>query len=122
MIGLVFEETIIHVHYDLDPWAVMSVGLNDNRQLVVEMTYDRMESDSPRLRYDKRIIVSQVGTDKLIDCLHTTLTRLPVAFADEFGTSGESWSVSEVFDIFNEILNYLSCLKIHFEIVKTLED
>ncbi len=115
------EETVISVHADLDPWAAMSVGFNDDREFVVEMTYDRMESYSPRLRFDKRIIVGPEGTDRLTDHLRTRLTKLPETFADEFGIEGESWDVSEVFDIFNEILNYFSSLGIRYRIIKDLK-
>ncbi len=115
--SLLFEEPIIYMHADLDPYAAMSVGFNNNRQLVIELRYDRQNDYHP-YSYTKRIIVDGIGADRLIKKLHTCLTQLPKAFAKEFGINGESWSTSEVFDIYNEILNYLSCLNIHYQIDK----
>ncbi len=118
--GLILEENIIHVHEDLDPWGSMGVGFDDKRQLVVEMSYSNLSDRfDRRVEYDKRIIISRKGTEKLIDRLNTTLLGLPKEFADEFAYYEEdedSWNVREVFEIFNEILNYLSCLNIHFRI------
>ncbi len=123
--GLVLEESIIWVHDDLDPWAAMSVGFNADRQLVVRMAYDR-SSDIylSKQRYEKSIIIDKRGTEKLIDKLGTSLTGLTKDFADEFAyyeEDEESWNVSEVFEIFNEILNYLECLNIRYRIEKTYE-
>ncbi len=119
--NLLFEESIIYVHDDLDPWACMSVGLDENRQLVIMMSYSSRGSSSPDLSYDKLLTISDRGTQKLISRLHTSLTRLPKAFADEFAyydEGVESWNFREVFDIFNEIQNYLSCLNIRYRIRK----
>ncbi len=127
MKGLVFEETIVWVHDDMDPWAALSVGFNDNREFVIELTFDSMGNDSPKQHYNKQVIVDQKGTDRLIDQLNTRLTKLPEAFAEEFkydsGHEGwpECWDEREVFDIYYEILNYLSCLNIHYKIKKSYD-
>ncbi len=118
-----FQESIIIVHDDLDPWAEMGVGLDDERQLVVEMSYDRAERDlrDTRFSFWKRIIISRRGTERLLHQLKTSLTKLPKTFADEFAyyeEGEESWNAEEVFDIFNEILNYLECLNIRYRIEK----
>ncbi len=119
---LILNESIIHVHDDLDPWGSMSVGYDNNRQLVVIMSYCNLCGRfDRRVSYTKRIIISARGTEKLIDRLNTSLLKLPKEFADEFAyyeEDEESWNVSEVFDIFNEILNYLECLNIRYRIVK----
>ncbi len=78
---LKFEETIVWVHDDMDPWAALSVGFNDNREFVIELTFDSMGNDSPKQHYNKQVIVDQKGTDRLIDQLNTRLTKLPEAFA-----------------------------------------
>ncbi len=118
-----FPASIIIVHDDLDPWAALGVGLDDKRQLVVEMSYDRAERDlrDTRFSFKKRIIISPRGTERLVRQLRTTLTKLPAAFADEFAyyeEGEESWNEQEVFDIYNEILNYLECLNIRYRIEK----
>ncbi len=114
----VFEEPLIHVHDDLSPWAGMDVKLDDKRQLIVEMTYnDYDDVYNPYFGYEKRIIVTPKGTEILIGKLNTTLTKLTRTFSREFnGTSTESWSVREVFELFSEIRNYLECLNIHYSI------
>ncbi len=113
----VFEEPLVHVHDDLSPWASMNVKLDDRRQLVVEMTYENNDGYHPYYGFDKKLIVTPRGTGILIDRMDTTLTKLTKAFRDEFGgTSEESWSVSEVFELFNEIRNYLECLNVHYRI------
>ncbi len=118
-----FPATIIIVHDDLDPWAEMGVGLDEKRQLVIEMSYERAERDFRDTRFSlgKRIVISQKGTERLIRQLKTSLTKLPTAFADEFAyyeEGEESWDVQEVFDIYNEILNYLECLNIRYRTEK----
>lgn len=96
----------------------MDVKLDDKRQLVVEMTYeDYGNTYNPYYGFDKRIIVTPKGTGILTGKLNTTLARLTKAFRWEFGGSyAESWSINEVFDLYNEIRNYLECLNVHYHI------
>ncbi len=118
-----FPEEIIIVHDDLNPWAAMVVGLDGDSQLVVELSYDRTErypSDT-KLSFEKRIIVSQKGIQKLLYQMRTSLAGLTEAFADEFAyyeVGEESWDIQEVFDIYNEILSYLESLNIRYRIEK----
>ncbi len=115
----VFEELLVLVHDDLSPWAAMDVKLDDKRRLVVEMTYEDYDDGyNPYYGYDRRIIVTPKGTEALIKRLNTTLTKLTKAFRREFAGNhmAESRNVREVFDIFNEIRNYLECLNIHYRI------
>ncbi len=113
----VFEEPLIHVHDDLRPWAAMNVKLDDRRQLVVGMTYEDYDEYNPHYGYEKSIIVTPEGTEKLIRKLNTTLTKLTKAFSREFrGTYADSWSVGEVFDLYYEIRNYLECLNVRYRI------
>ncbi len=113
----VFEEPLVHVHDDLSPWAAMDVKLDDKRQFVVEMTYEDYDDYNPYYGFSKRIILTPKGTGILIGKLNTTLTKLTKAFSREFnGTHIDSWSVRDVFGLFNEIMNYLECLNIHYRI------
>ncbi len=121
----VFEENIIYVHDDYDPWASLSVGLDDRRQLVVEMSYESLGGGyDPRHGYRKRIIVNPAGTEVLIDRLNTTLTRLPKAFRREFSSGHDEWDakVPEVIDTFNEIRNYLESLNVRYDIEREDKD
>ncbi len=113
------DEYIIHMHGDLDPYVSIGVGFSDNIELVVGMTYvswgQQCLGDS-MVKYDKLIIIADKDDlVKLAHCLHTTLAGIPKAMAKEFGRRGEVWRKSEVFDVFNEILNYLSVLDINFK-------
>ncbi len=122
---MVFEESIIYVHDDYDPWASLFVGLDDKRQLIVEMSYESLGGGyDPRYGYKKRIVVNPAGTDVLIDKLNTTLTKLPRTFRDEFGNGHDEWEakVSEVFDTFNEIRNYLEALNVRYEVEREERD
>ncbi len=114
----VFEEPLVRLHDDPSPWAGMDVKLDDKRQLVVEMTYEDYDDVyNPYYGFHKRIIVTPKGTEIFIGKLNTTLTKLTKAFRKEFGGSyAESWRVSEVFDLYNEIRNYLECLNVHYRI------
>ncbi len=114
----VFEEPLIHLHDDLSPWASMNVALDDRRQLVVGMTYENYDDEyNPYYGYVKKITVTPKGTEILIGKLNTTLTGLTKAFRREFGGShAESWSIREVFDLLNEIRNYLECLNVRYRI------
>ncbi len=114
----VFEEPLVRLHDDLSPWAGMDVKLDDKRQLVVEMTYEDYDDVyNPYCGFAKRIIVTPKGTEILIGRLNTTLTKLTKAFRIEFGGSyAESWNVREVFDLYNEIRNYLECLNVHYRV------
>ncbi len=123
-LGLIFGETIIRVHDDLDPWASLAVGFDDECQLIIEMAYERLERsrEDRRFGFVKNIIINSRGIEKLIDRLNTSLTGLPLAIADEFAyyeEGEESWDNQEVFDIYNEMLNYLECLGIRYRLEKT---
>ncbi len=115
----VLDESIISMHDDLDPYVRIGVGFSDNIELVVGMTYvdwGQQYAGAPRMGYDKRIIIAEKDDlVKLANYLHTTLSGIPRAMAKEFGCRGEVWRKSEVFDVFNEILNYLSVLDINFK-------
>ncbi|GEM_PF-2492418 len=125
MEGLVLEEIIIAVHDDLEPWASLSAGFNDNKDFVVELNFDSMGDGSDYRQHKKRIVIGQKGIDKLLDRLHTRLTKLPEKFAEEFGDGSgshnaiECWDEREVFYIYHEILSYLSNLDIHYKIERS---
>ncbi len=121
--SLVFEEPIIYLHDDLDPWAGLTVGFNDDKMLVVELSFDRYEEYRGRAaeHWCKHVIIDQKGIDTLLYRMHVPLTKLPMTIAREFGEEGESWSVSDVLDTFNAILSYLERQNIHFRIEKEYE-
>ncbi len=112
----VFEEPLMYVHDDLSPWASIHVKMDEKRQLIVELKYEDYNDEyNPYHGFEKRIIVTPKGTEILISKLKTTLTKLTKAFSREFrGNYRESWNVREVFDIYNEIRNYLECLNVHY--------
>jgi len=122
MKGLVLEESIIGVHDDLEPWAALCVGFNENREFVIELKYDDRDDDSSLRHRVKQIVIGEKGADKLVARLGTRLTELPKSFAKEFeyrsaeGDTPECWDAREVFDIYHEILNYLSGLDVHYTI------
>ncbi len=124
MYDLLLGEHLVYVHDDLNPWASLGVGFNEDKELVIELSFRDYKGYSmyPRPSFDKRIIIGRQGTEKLIDRLHTSLLKLPKAFAYEFGYRDESWSAGDAFDVFNEILNYLSSLNIQFRIEKKFKE
>ncbi len=121
--GLIFEQPLIRVHDDLVPWAAMSVGLDDKRQFIIEMSYSSYGGDFPEYAFTKQIVVNPQGTEKLMDQFNKGIMSLPKAFAQEFSSYNcsageESWDEREVFDMYHEILNYLEGLNIRYRIEK----
>ncbi len=116
------EEAIVWVHDDLEPWASLNVGFNENKDFVVELTFEGMEGNSSQQHYRKQIIIDRSGIDNLVDRLHTPLMKLPKTFAKKFEyDSGEEcrfecWDIKVVFDIYYDILNYLSMLNVYYKI------
>ncbi len=117
---LIFEESILEVHADLDPWAALSVGFNDDKMLVFELTFDRAEEyrGAPAGRWDKRVFVDRKGIDVLLDRMGTRLMDLPKAISKKFGYEDESWRASEVLETFEAILAYLERLNIRYRMEK----
>ncbi len=110
---LVLEHSIVEMHADLDPWAVLSVGFDDDKNLVFALTID---GDDNRGR--KSIVVDQDSVSILADRLGVKLTKLPETLSEQLGSEEESWSMSEVVSAFDSVAFYLSSLNIKHRIIK----
>ncbi len=113
---------IASVHADLDDWAELDVGFDESGNLVFEMTYDRInDHGNTKNGWSKRITVDRIGMEVIMRKMRVGMTELPEAFYEIFGSEGELWNVSGVFDRFNEIQNYLSCLRLRYKFEKTIK-
>ncbi len=118
--SLVLSETIIGVHDDLSEWAIISAGFDDDKNFVVCMTYDKMESyrDDEPVRWEKDIVVDRAGTEKLLRSMRVPLLKLPHEFYKRFGTEKAVWGVTPVSDTFNAILCFLERQNVRYTIKK----
>ena len=115
---LVFEESIIYMHDDLDPWAALRVGFDEERNLVFELVLERYDNPEDLLScLRKMIIIERAGIERLMDVTGSSLKSLPGFFSHEYGEKGEAWKTSEVFDTFYKISNYLTGLKMPYQMM-----
>lgn len=113
---LVLEESIIYMHDDLDPWAALRVGFDEERNLVFELALERYDNPENLLSCLRKIIINErAGIEKLMDVTSSSLKALPEFFSHEYGVKEGVWKTSEVFDTFYKISNYLTRLKIPYQ-------
>ncbi len=115
---LVNTKPVIHTHDDLDPWVVITVGYNEAKELVFELSYyfyDDYE-DPPQIRWYKYIVVEEKDVETLCQKMHTTWQRLPEKCMYTFGIEEDCWEADEVYSTFNAIQHYLSGLRIHYRL------
>ncbi len=113
---------IASVHADLDDWAELDVGFDESGNLVFEMIYDRINDyGNAKNGWCKRITVDRKGMEVIMRKMRVSMTELPEAFYEIFGSEGELWNVTGVFDRFNEIQNYLSCLRLRYKFEKIIK-
>ncbi|MDY3069049.1 MAG: hypothetical protein SOR57_05210 [Parabacteroides sp.] len=115
---LVFEESIIYMHDDLDPWAALRVGFDEERNLVFELVLERYDTPEDLLScLRKMIIIERAGIERLMDVTGSSLKALPGFFSHKYGEKGEAWKTSEVSDTFYKISNNLTRLKIPYQMM-----
>lgn len=103
---LTLEKTIADTHDDYSPWADVIAGFSDDRELVIRYSYtdyDDRDNDyrlSASLDFDSSLKVARR--------LGVSITGLPEELARKFGSSTDMATASEVKDIFEEVIDFLS--------------
>ncbi len=119
---LLYERCIISMHDDLEPWAGICVGYNDDLNLTFNMWFrNHGGNGDPVNCWDKYVTLDRKGTELLCEKLNTKLTKLPSKCEIFFGTPDEVWSEREVFNTFDGITSYLDSLHITYQVKKIID-
>ena len=112
---LALEEIIVDTHDDYTPWADCIVGFNDDGDFVVR--YNLINYDYRDRSYTRDAVIKKNNALEVAQILKIHLIDLPVHLEKKFGQPLDSFTASEVKNIFNDILNYISankgCYQLH---------
>ena len=114
---LTLEEWIAQSDDDLEIWASVSVGFDDDKNLVVKLEYiDYEESDND---YELKALIGLQDASRLSDKLDVRLTALPLAIKKLYVSNSNVLVPSQVEARFNSILKFITGYGIRYRLEKT---
>ncbi len=109
---IVLEQLIMSSHEDLDVWATIRVGFDENKNFIVE--FEHLYNDSPEFNYKKIAYIRPDEAFLLSKKLKLSLLQLPDCFKRLFGNSDNFSCPSDVKALFSEILQYITESRISY--------
>ena len=101
---LLLEQFIVGSDDDLEIWAGISVGYDDDKNFVIELSFEdyRVKDGSRTMA-----VLNKQNTCTLCDRLGTSILKLPETFAGRFKDNYPSYVPSQINAIFSEMLDFL---------------
>lgn len=113
---LLLEQFIVGSDDDLEIWAGISVGYDDDKNFVIELSFeDYRVKDGSRDKVTMAVLNKQ-NTCTLCDRLGTSILKLPETFAGRFNDNYSSYVPSQINAIFSEMLDFLLSEGVRFTI------
>lgn len=98
-------EVIVESNDDLEIWASIVVGFDDDKSLVIELEY--INYDDHTEDYVRKAVVDKMGAFLLAQQLRVALTDLPNALQKRFAVNHNAYVPSQVKALFHEIVAFL---------------
>jgi len=108
------QEVIIESHDDLEIWASVTVGFDDDKNLVIllkHIDYEDRNNDN-----NTYVIVDKEEAITLSRRLKVGITTLPKAIFDRYGDTSNLSVSSHVEAVFKEIVEFINDHRIHYSI------
>ncbi|MDE6483552.1 MAG: hypothetical protein K2L01_07345 [Rikenellaceae bacterium] len=101
------QEVIIESHDDLDIWSAVTVGFDDEKNLVVLLEYIDYD-DRHNDNHNTSAIIDKEEAVVLSRRLGVSVTALPKIIFDRYGDTTDLSGPSYVEEVFKEILDLLN--------------
>ena len=114
---LALEEWIAQSDDDLEIWASVTVGFDDDKNLVVKLEYiDYVENDND---YELKALIGLQDASRLSDKLDVRLTALPLAIKQRYVSHSNVLVPSQVEARFKSILKFITGYGIRYRLKTT---
>lgn len=113
MADYALTEVIVESNDDLEIWASIVVGFDDDKSLVIELEY--INYDDHTEDYVRKAVVDKMGAFLLAQQLRVALTDLPNALQKRFAVNHNAYVPSQVKALFHEILAFLKENRVVYE-------
>ncbi len=102
---LVLNEVLIEKEYDLDLWAGVCVGFDEEKNFVLRIEYDHC--DEPGLYYGTDVVIEPEDAYRLARSLGVRLVGLPAYFNKKFGQETLVFDTFLVKRLFDDLIDFV---------------
>lgn len=117
---LLMEQLVVSSDDDLEIWAGITVGYDDDKNFVIELAFEDYE-DNSRNKVT-RAVLDKHNTCLLCDRLGTSILKLPETIAERFNDRYPSYVPSQINAAFGEMLDFLLSERVRFTIQEDASD